>query len=291
MGILGLIAARGRRLPLVASWHTNIHEYGGRRLERMLAWMPKSWARGAGRGAEAASLNATARFYRFAAVTLAPNPGLIRMLEERTGKPCFLMRRGVDTELYSPAHRDRTSPEFTIGYIGRTSTEKNVQFLVEIERALREAGIADYRIFVAGHGSLLDWLRRNLRQHEIPGVLRGAELARAYANLDLFVFPSETDTYGNVVQEAMASGVPCVVTDKGGPASIVTHGRDGFVAPIGPEFCAAVVELARDAVLRGRMGAEARATALRASWDAVFDEVYTAYRHALGPLQSESCAS
>ncbi len=285
LGLLGLIAARARKLPLAASWHTNIHEYGGRRLESLLRFLPRAWSRAAGRGAENAALAATLAFYRFARVTLAPNPELIRLIETRAHRPCFLMRRGVDTELYSPERRQRADPVFTLGYIGRTSTEKNVQFLVEVERALRDAGILDYRVFVAGHGSLIDWLRENLQQHDIPGVLRGEELARAYANLDLFVFPSETDTYGNVVQEAMASGVPCVVTDQGGPAHIVTHGENGLVAPVGPRFCEAVVELARDPERRRRMGGAARATALKASWDSVFDEVYQAYARALSPLQ------
>lgn len=284
-GLLGLIAARAHRLPVAASWHTNIHEYGGRRLERLLRFLPRSWARAAGRGAEAAALAATLGFYRFAKVTLAPNPGLMELIERHAHRPCFRMRRGVDTELFSPVRRTRTGDTLVVGYIGRTSTEKNVQFLVEVERALREAGISDYRIFVAGHGSLIDWLRGNLQQCEIPGVLRGEALAEAYADLDIFVFPSETDTYGNVVQEAMASGVPCVVTDRGGPAHIVTHGHDGFVAPIGPAFCRAVVELARDAALRRRMAAAALATAMKASWDSVFEEVYAAYAHALGQLQ------
>lgn len=285
-GLLGLIAARERRLPVAASWHTNIHEYGGRRLESLLRFLPRSWSRAAGRGAEAAALAATLRFYRFARVTLAPNPELMDLIERRSHRPCFLMRRGVDTDLFSPARRTRTGDTLVVGYIGRTSTEKNVQFLVEVERALREAGITDYRIFVAGHGSLIDWLRGNLQQCEIPGVLRGEALAQAYADLDIFVFPSETDTFGNVVQEAMASGVPCVVTDQGGPAHIVTHGHDGFVARIGPAFCRAVVDLAQDAALRRRMAEAALATARKASWDSVFDEVYAAYAHALGPIQS-----
>lgn len=285
-GLLGLIAARARHLPVAASWHTNIHEYAGRRLESLLRFLPRSWRRAAGRCAEAAALAATLWFYRFARVTLAPNAELMDLIQRRSHRPCVLMRRGVDTDFFSPARRARTGDTLVVGYIGRTSPEKNVQFLVEVERALREAGIADYRIFVAGHGGMTGWLRDHLLQAEIPGVLRGEALARAYADLDIFVFPSETDTFGNVVQEAMASGVPCVVTDQGGPAHIVTHGHDGFVTPIGPEFSRAVVALALDAPLRRRMAEAARATAMKASWDSVFEEVYAAYEHALGPVQS-----
>jgi len=285
-GILGLIAARQRGIPLAASWHTNIHEYGGRRLERILGFLPGSWARTAGRWAESGALAATLAFYRFARVTMAPNPHLIHLLETRAKRICSQMRRGVDTEQFHPRFRDRTDDALVVGYIGRTSTEKNVQFLADVEEALRAAGVGDYRIFVAGHGGLLEWLREHLRQCEIPGVLEGEALSRAYANLDLFVFPSETDTYGNVVQEAMASGVPCVVTDQGGPASIVAHGVDGLIAPIGSEFTEAVVALARDPERRRKMAEAARAKALTASWDSVFEEVYSAYQHALSPVQS-----
>ncbi len=289
LGILGAILARQCNVPLVASWHTNIHEFGGRRLAQLLDFLPESWSHGAGQGAESASLAAAVRFYRMAKVLLAPNQGLIDMLENRTGRKCFLMQRGVDTGHFHPSKRQRADDAIVIGYIGRTSPEKNVQYLAEIERAVRETGFRDYRIFVAGHGGQLEWLRENLKQSEIPGVLKGDDLARAYANLDIFAFPSETDTFGNVVQEAMASGVPCVVTDKGGPAYIVHDGVDGYVAPIGPRFTEAVLRLTLDNALRRRLAEAARETALKASWDRVFANVYRAYQYALDrtqPLES-----
>lgn len=281
IGILGVIASRTLGVPLVASWHTNIHEFGGRRLESMLSFLPSDLTTRLGQGAERFSLMASARFYKMAQTLLAPNPELIGMLERRTGRKCFLMKRGVDTSQFQPSKRDRQDGALLVGYIGRVSPEKNVAELVDVEKALIAAGVMDYRIFVAGHGGLIDWLRENLIRHEIPGVLKGDALARAYANLDIFVFPSETDTFGNVAQEAMASGVPCVVTDKGGPAFIVNDGIDGFVAPKGRRFCDAVVKLATDARLRTRLSAAARETALRASWDRVFDDVYGAYEYTL----------
>jgi glycosyltransferase involved in cell wall biosynthesis len=121
------------------------------------------------------------------------------------------------------------------------------------------------------------------------GVLRGEALACAYAGFDIFAFPSETDTYGNVVQEAMASGVPCVVTGSGGPASIVTDGRDGFVCGSPEEFVQRVVQLGRDAGLRRQMGDLARRTALDASWDRVMESVYDAYCEALNPHPGVEC--
>ena len=117
------------------------------------------------------------------------------------------------------------------------------------------------------------------------------ELARAYAGFDVFAFPSETDTYGNVVQEAMASGVACVVTAEGGPRHIVTEEVDGLVAQGPGDFSEAVVRLARNEGLRRNMGREARRTALGASWDVVFDRVYEAYKEALGEYDWQPAAA
>jgi glycosyltransferase involved in cell wall biosynthesis len=119
-------------------------------------------------------------------------------------------------------------------------------------------------------------LRRELRHADFTGVLRGEALATAYANMDALVFPSHTDTFGNVVLEALASGVPAVVTPDGGPKFIVRDGETGFVAP-DEGFAAAVATLVRDRARLAEMRAAARAYALGCSWDAVFSRVYAAY--------------
>src|SRR5882757_6224204 len=96
--------------------------------------------------------------------------------------------------------------------------------LREIERGLVQAGVRDFRFLVVGEGSERPWLAANVERSELPGILRGEELARAYANMDAFVFPSETDTFGNVVLEAMASGVSPIVGKGGGPKYLVQSG-------------------------------------------------------------------
>jgi glycosyltransferase involved in cell wall biosynthesis len=103
-------------------------------------------------------------------------------------------------------------------------------------------------------------------------------LARAYANMDVFVFPSFTDTFGNVILEAMASGVPAVVTTGGGPKFLVESGVTGFIAADDAAFSASVIHLAEDRDLRDRMGVLARRNALSRSWDLAFEQVYEAYR-------------
>jgi glycosyltransferase involved in cell wall biosynthesis len=119
-------------------------------------------------------------------------------------------------------------------------------------------------------------------QHaRFPGVLRGDDLTRAYAEMDIFVFPSSTDTFGNVVLEALASGVPCVVTSSGGPKFIVRDGETGFVTDTERDFVAAVTRMMMESDLRKRMSTSARQVALGYSWDAVFDRVYAGYHSAL----------
>ncbi len=111
-------------------------------------------------------------------------------------------------------------------------------------------------------------------------MLRGVPLAQAYADMDLLVFPSHTDTFGNVVLEALASGVPAVVTPDGGPKYIVRDGETGFVRG-NDGFAGAIAELARDRVRLRTMGEAARAYAMGCSWDAVFERVYAAYETVL----------
>jgi phosphatidylinositol alpha 1,6-mannosyltransferase len=281
VGEMGLILAYQLKIPLVISWHTNFQEFGGRRLERMLHWVPGAARDPICRWSERRIMEAMIKFYSFGRVLFAPNDELVSMLEERTGLPTFLMKRGTDTEMFTPARRTVDDGVFRLGYVGRITPEKSVRFLADLEHALRGMGLRNFRFLVVGDGSERDWLKRNLKNAELPGVLLGEKLAEAYANMDLFIFPSKTDTFGNVVQEALASGVPCVVTNKGGPKFIIREGATGFSAASDAEFVERTAELMVSPELLASMSAAARAQACKASWDAVFDEVYAAYDYAL----------
>jgi glycosyltransferase involved in cell wall biosynthesis len=277
LGFIGAWIAHHLRVPLVASWHTNVHEYAATRS----GWFTRLFgARGprVGRQIESSALWASALYYRQARVLFAPNPELCALLERATGRPCYLMTRGVDTEAFSPEYRDRAAGgrDFVLGFVGRLSVEKNVALLVTIEHELRRLDAEHFRFLIVGHGGEEAWLRERLSRAEFTGVLRGAELARAYANMDAFVFPSHTDTFGNVVLEALASGVPAIVTPDGGPARIVRDGETGFIRADG-DFAAALADLAADAATLASMRAQARQYALSASWDAVFEDVYARY--------------
>jgi glycosyltransferase involved in cell wall biosynthesis len=286
LGVFGAYFAWRMGVPLAASWHTNVHEYLAKRMRRLTGLLPPQRISAAERGIERATLAVTARFYRLARVLFAPNVELCAMLEAATGKPCQLMRRGVDTELFSPARRPDSvasacDAPLTLGYVGRLSIEKNIALLVRVARELRERKIA-VRFLIIGQGGDEAMLREQLPEAEFAGVLRGEALARAYAAMDIFLFPSHTDTFGNVVLEALASGVPAVVTPGGGPKYIVEDGITGFV--VGDDgFAGAVAELARDRGRLGQMRLAAREYALGCSWDAVFGRVYQAYSGILKP--------
>jgi phosphatidylinositol alpha 1,6-mannosyltransferase len=281
-GLWGAWLAHHLRVPLAASWHTNLHEYAATRSQWLFAGLGAEQAQAAGRLIEGVALRLLARFYQLARVLFAPNPDLCRLLEERTGRPCHLMQRGIDAQLFSPARRERDASDagLVLGFVGRLSPEKNVALLARVQRELESAGLRDFRFRIVGQGAEESWLRQHLPRAEFTGVLRGEALARAYAGMDVFVFPSHTDTFGNVVLEALCSGVPAVVTPDGGPRSLVEDGRTGLVAE-DAEFSSAILKIVRDPGLHAAMCGQARQYALAASWDAVFESVYAAYEPVL----------
>jgi phosphatidylinositol alpha 1,6-mannosyltransferase len=288
MGLLGTALAHRYGLPLAASWHTNVHEYLARRVVHLMSGLTQRQATSAGKVIEDCALAIATTFYSAAQILFAPNLELCRLLEDATGRPCHLMTRGVDTVLFDPCKRSRikNDEEIVLGYVGRLSVEKNVSLLADVQRDLDRIGRCRFRFLIVGHGGAEHWLRAHLPRAEFAGVLRGEALAEAYANMDLFVFPSHTDTFGNVVLEALASGVPSIVTREGGPASIVRDGVTGRVAA-DQDFAAAI-----DGVLERRehlaeMRVNARNCAVAATWDAVFASVYSGYESILKPVPND----
>jgi glycosyltransferase involved in cell wall biosynthesis len=191
------------------------------------------------------------------------------------------MDHAADTEAFSPGFRTRTDGPFRIGFAGRLSAEKNVAALARLEQALLAKGHTDFQIVVIGQGKQEGWLRRNLRHAEFTGFLRGAQLAEAFANLDVFAFPSETETFGLVVLESLASGVPAVVMDKGGPKFVVRHGSSGYVAQDFDEFANYTAMLMTQPELLAKMRLAARRQALGTTWDGIFEHIYETYDHYL----------
>jgi len=277
-GQLAAILAHEMKVPLVVSWHTNLHQFAAQRLKKMLRFLPETGVNRVAARAESAALRLIVRFYKIARVVLAPTAAQVAWLERATGKPGFLMMRGVDSEWFHPRNRSRNDGVLRLGFVGRVTPEKGVRVFPRIERAMIDAGIERFEIHIIGDGSEREWLQANLRKGVFPGVLLGQELAEAYANLDLFVFPSRTDTFGNVIQEAAASGVPSVVTTEGGPQHLVAPGISGDAESTEEAFAGRVVALAQMPEKLKKMGEAARARVSHASWDATLAAVFEAYQ-------------
>ena len=277
VSMLGVVLAHRLAIPVLASWHTNLHEFAAARLDQSMRFLPGAARKPLVKLAEQTLLQGALLYYRLGHVLLAPNQELVDLLHKGSQRAAFLMTRGVDTGLFAPTRRTVDDNRLRIGFCGRLQPEKNLRLLAELEKDLIAAGKTDYEFLIVGDGSERAWLEQNLRQARFTGFLKGEELAENYANMDVFVFPSETDTFGNVVQEAFASGVPAIVANVGGPKFIVKSGENGFVAENVPDFARRVIELMDDRPKLRRMSDAARQFALAQSWDAVFEKVYQAY--------------
>jgi phosphatidylinositol alpha 1,6-mannosyltransferase len=277
VSIMGAYLAWKMDVALVGSWHTNIHEYAGRRLEKSLRFLPKKSRRDFTAFLERQIWKGAKLYYKMPQVLLAPNQELMNELTEGTGRPAELMIRGVDTELFSPDKRTVNDGIIRFGFVGRLRAEKNVRVLAELEELLLDAGHSGFRFLIVGEGDERKYLERRMKFADFTGYLEGERLSEAYANMDVFVFPSETDAYGNVPQEAMASGVPALVTDKGGPKHFVTDGVNGFVARNLDQFAEYAARLIDEPELLAQMKRSSREFAMTRSWDAVFETVYKSY--------------
>ena len=284
VGMLGALVAHDLKLPLVASWHTNIHEFGARRLGELLSFLPTS-ARGqiAHFTEQQIILALSLEYYRLGRVLLAPNPELVDLLHRRTGRPTFLMQRGVDTEFFSPEKRTRCDGQLTIGYVGRLSPEKSVR-----ASARRGAGFA-----VGGHRAIFASLLSAMAMSRngsapicstpiSPACCAERRWPQAYANMDIFAFPSHTDTFGNVVLEALASGVPAVVTARRRAEISGNAWRHG--SGFGGYASRSSTMCWRWPAIRAklhRMRVRARDFALCRYWHRIFEQVYDAYEYCL----------
>lgn len=263
IGLCALFAAKILGLKTSGIYHTDFPQY-----VRILT--DDSWM-------ETLTWNFMKWFYEQMDIVYVNSGGYREALEARgiPGERIHILPRGLDTELFTPERRDpafwpaRGLLEGEIGllYAGRVSKEKKLDLFAAAVRKLRGAGLP-VRGLVVGHGPYADEWRKKFPEAIFTGYLRGGELAAAYASADVFVFPSTTDTFGNVILEAQASGLPCVVSDQGGPCELVDDGVDGFVTRGGDlvSLCAAVEKLCVDPELRRSMSRASRRRVEDRSW-------------------------
>ncbi|HWB60400.1 MAG TPA: glycosyltransferase family 1 protein, partial [Chthoniobacteraceae bacterium] len=197
-----------------------------------------------------------------------------------------ILPRGLDTTLFDPSRRDRAflkqygvkSDSTVLLYVGRISKEKDLDVLAAAYKKLaaKNGALGPMQLLLVGDGPYLKELKSILPDACCTGYLAGLELAKAYASSDIFVFPSTTDTFGNVVIEAFASGLPAIVSDMGGPRELVQNGKTGYVTRSldADDFAAATVRLIEDPKLRTSMSKNARASVEDRDWSGAFEKFW-----------------
>jgi glycosyltransferase involved in cell wall biosynthesis/predicted metal-dependent phosphoesterase TrpH len=276
-GVAAAACGRVGGLPVVGSYHTELAAYA------QLRSCDASVAHG--------MRLALGMFYGGCEVVLSPSPASDHSLAEAGVPRDRVMRwtRGVDTGRFDPAKRDPSEypGEIRVLYAGRLTTEKGVDLLSD---AFLQACRGDRRLhlLLAGGGPEEEALKSKLGEHAtFLGWLDGEALARAYASADLFLFCSRTDTFGQVILEAQASGLPVVAVDAGGPSSLIRDRHTGRLCPPDPAALAdAVLELARSPRLRDRLAREALNAARTRSWESALAELAAGYARALGPAEA-----
>ncbi len=272
VGMIALLAAKMLHVPVRAIYHSDFPEHirhitGDEGLYQA-AWTFMRWFYG-----KADAVYSPSAFYRDQLIEHGFDP--TRM---------FIFTRGTDLDFFNPKHRDDTFYQawgirgrVVFLYTGRVSREKNLDTVLDAFWGDDELK-AKAALVIIGDGPYAGELKERYKHPAIafPGFMKGKNLARAYASADAFVFPSTTDTYGNSVLEAQASGLPSLVSDEGGPKEIILPNQSGFVLPGHdvPAWRAAMRDLTMGTELRARMASAARARAATRDWTTAFREFW-----------------
>jgi glycosyltransferase involved in cell wall biosynthesis/predicted metal-dependent phosphoesterase TrpH len=281
-GAAGALLARALGLPLIGSYHTELTAYADLRSGRPeLA------------GAMAMAVSA---FYSACDIVLSPSAASDRALAEigMPGERIMRWDRGVDTSRFDPALRDSTllarahgggvpAGAINVMYSGRITREKGAELLADafLRAHAREPRL---HLVLAGGGPEQERLRERVGAERTTflGWLTGAELARAYASADMFLFPSATDTFGQVILEAQASGLPVIAVAEGGPVSLIEHRVSGLLCEADADALAgAVLEVAGSPLLRERLTVAGLASVRGRTWERALRRLGEGYARVL----------
>src|SRR6266478_1159459 len=272
VGLTALLAAKMLNLQTSGIYHTDFPQYIRILTEdsflESMAWRYMHWFYG-----QVDVVFVNSEEYRQSWIKRGFDPAKLKIFP-----------RGLDTELFTPARRDPAffekfsvqNGEVRLLYVGRISREKDLDILADAYRRLRDEGLP-VQLFVVGHGPYSEAFAESLPEACLTGYLRGRELATAYASADIFVFPSTTDTFGNVIIEAQASGVPVVVSDSGGPKELVEDKANGLITKSRDveDLTRAIRELVLDSDRRRRMGSHARESVVNRTWPSAFRKFWS----------------
>lgn len=282
VGIAGRAAARSLGIPLVTSYHTSLAQYSrhyGLTMLTPLSWTILRW------------------FHNGGLRTYCPSKAIESELKHHGFLNVTRWSRGVDAQRYNPSYRSTAARRLLgagadtviVAYVGRIASEKGLARALEGMNAAAAQLPNRFLFAFAGDGPLLSYCRSHAPPDSVfAGRIVGKDLSEFYASADIFVFPSTTDTFGNVLQEAMAAGLPIVAADADPTREVLRDGDSrasvGRIFPgEDPKALAShLVELALDAELRTRMARHSRAVAVTRTWDKVFDELFEDYERVIG---------
>ena len=266
LGGSALRAGKTLGLPVTSDFHTNFHSYSKHYGFGLFGKLIAGYLRS---------------LHNKADCTMVPTQQMKDELQALGFRSLLVVGRGIDTVLFNPARRSRElraawgchGDETVVLYVGRLAPEKNIGLFIESARAMRAVDAA-VRVVLVGDGPEGPGLRRAHPDFVFAGMRTGEDLAAHYASADVFLFPSVTETFGNVTTEAMASGLCVAAYDYAAAAKYIVHGESGLLARTNDRqaFNMVCCRIARDATLRAKLRTNARSVAEGLSWMRVFDE-------------------
>ena len=278
MGWSALQAANHLKLPVCSDFRTNFHAYSK---HYGVGWLHKP------------IMAYLRKFHNSTQCTMTPDEGLRRDLQEYGFKNVLVVARGVDTVQFSPRFRSEALREswgvapqdLVVMHVGRLAAEKNLTTLMQAFEALR-AVEPRARLVLVGDGPARKELQARCPDAIFAGMRHGADLAAHYASGDLFIFPSLTETFGNVTTEALASGLPVLAFDYAAAHQLVKPGVNGQLAPFGnmPELVRLAADMAQDRAALRQMGLQARYTSETLGWDQIVARIETIYHTLMDEL-------
>jgi glycosyltransferase involved in cell wall biosynthesis len=277
LGWSALQAAKVLRLPVTSDFRTNFHAYSK---HYGVGWLSKP------------ILAYLRKFHNQTQATMVPTAALRDDLAPMGFERLQVVGRGVDTQRFSPAKRSAAlraswgagDDTLVVTCVGRLAPEKNLETLLQAYAALRSQH-ADCRLVLVGDGPARAELQAACPEAHFAGLRSGDDLAAHYASADLFLFPSMTETFGNVTPEAMASGLPVVAFDHAAAGQLIRSGQNGLLAPLNDntQFMGLAKTLMQDRSHAREMGLRARETTLSQGWDRIVAQVETIMERASQP--------
>lgn len=277
MGITGLMYAKKHEIPVISNYSTNFCNY--LKYYKLDIFEKQAW-------------NYMRWFHNQNDLVICPTEQVRTMLHNHGIDNVDIFSRGIDAKAFSPEYRNiefrkkyDIDNKIVLSFVGRVAAEKDMDILIESYKNVKNKYSQKVALIITGGGPYLETCKKELPKDTIfTGFKKGKELSEIYASSDIFVFPSSTETFGNVVLEAMASGLPVIGADAGGVSEIISDGVNGikFKQRNVLELTNSIFRLIENENLRNKLGENGRKTGLNRSWDKVFDKLVDNYCEIIG---------